>query len=365
MQKNIISGEANGDDRAEGQGNPGGSGRFSEKNEHNLTSKSGQFGRKERSEGFGIKNTGGSTGRPDNSGKENVHSRFGQSAKSVTIRVSVVSVITNIILSLFKLFAGIFGHSGAMIADAIHSFSDVAGSMLVIFGAHLAGKASDKDHQYGHERLECIISAALANILLLIGVGIGIDAIRGIMNPQEAVIPGGLALAAAVISIVAKEILFWYTRAAAAKIDSVSLRAEAWHHRSDAVSSVGSFIGILGAILGYPLLQPAACVFIAVLIIRAGIAVFRETIDKLVDKSCDAKTTALIRDAILSQEGVLGLDEMKTRMFGSKVYVDIEIACDGTQSLYDAHKIAEAVHHRVENLFPGRIKHCSVHVNPR
>lgn len=285
--------------------------------------------------------------------------------KSIMIRVSKVSVAANVFLSAFKLFAGAVGHSGAMIADAVHSLSDVAGSGLVILGAHLSSKESDREHQYGHERLECVISLILANVLLLVAAGIGIEGIRGMIDPQSAAMPGMLALIAAVVSVASKEVLYWYTRAAAKKIDSVSLMAEAWHHRSDAISSVGSFIGIFGAMLGFPVLQPAVCVLIAVLIFKVGIDIYRETMNKLIDKACDDETAEKIKATIVAQEGVIALDEIKTRLFGSKVYVDIEIACDGTQSLYDAHRIAERVHRQVEELFPGRIKHCSVHVNPR
>ena len=284
--------------------------------------------------------------------------------KSIMIRVSKVSVAANVFLSAFKLFAGVVGHSGAMIA-AVHSLSDVAGSGLVILGAHLSSKESDREHQYGHERLECVISLILANVLLLVAAGIGIEGIRGMIDPQSAAMPGMLALIAAVVSVASKEVLYWYTRAAAKKIDSVSLMAEAWHHRSDAISSVGSFIGIFGAMLGFPVLQPAVCVLIAVLIFKVGIDIYRETMNKLIDKACDDETAEKIKATIVAQEGVIALDEIKTRLFGSKVYVDIEIACDGTQSLYDAHRIAERVHRQVEELFPGRIKHCSVHVNPR
>ncbi len=285
--------------------------------------------------------------------------------KSIMIRVSKVSVAANVFLSAFKLFAGVVGHSGAMIADAVHSLSDVAGSGLVILGAHLSSKESDREHQYGHERLECVISLILANVLLLVAAGIGIEGIRGMIDPQSAAMPGMLALSAAVVSVASKAVLYWYTRAAAKKIDSVSLMAEAWHHRSDAISSVGSFIGIFGAMLGFPVLQPAVCVLIAVLIFKVGIDIYRETMNKLIDKACDDETAEKIKATIVAQEGVIALDEIKTRLFGSKVYVDIEIACDGTQSLYDAHRIAERVHRQVEELFPGRIKHCSVHVNPR
>ena len=215
----------------------------------------------------------------------NIINKEADSDKSVMIRVSKISVAANIFLSAFKLMAGIVGHSGAMIADAVHSLSDVAGSGLVILGAHLSSRKSDREHQYGHERLECVVSLILANVLLLVAVGIGLEGVRGILNPEDAVIPGMLAL-----SIVSKEALYWYTRAAAKRIDSVSLMAEAWHHRSDAISSVGSFIGIFGAMLGVPVLQPAVCILIAVLIFKVGIDIYRETMNKLIDKSCDEET---------------------------------------------------------------------------
>lgn len=223
--------------------------------------------------------------------------------KSIMIRVSKVSVAANVFLSAFKLFAGVVGHSGAMIADAVHSLSDVAGSGLVILGAHLSSKESDREHQYGHERLECVISLILANVLLLVAAGIGIEGIRGMIDPQSAAMPGMLALIAAVVSVASKEVLYWYTRAAAKKIDSVSLMAEAWHHRSDAISSVGSFIGIFGAMLGFPVLQPAVCVLIAVLIFKVGIDIYRETMNKLIDKACDDETAEKIKATIVAQEG--------------------------------------------------------------
>ena len=167
-----------------------------------------------------------------------------KTAKEITIQVSQVSIVSNLILTTGKLLAGIFGHSAAMVADAVHSASDVFGSAVVIIGAIVAGKDADERHPYGHERLECIASFILSLILVATGMGIGVSGVRKIFgsNYQDLIVPGKMALAAAVVSVVVKEALFWYTKIAAKKINSVSLMAEAWHHRSDAFSSIGSFV---------------------------------------------------------------------------------------------------------------------------
>ena len=166
--------------------------------------------------------------------------------EQVAVGVSTVTIVINIALSLFKFAAGILARSGAMVSDAVHSASDVLATLIVILGVKLAGRAADDDHPYGHERLECVAALILGLILGATGVGIGITGIRKIVGGEDLVSPGALALAAAVVSIVVKEAMFWYTRAAARRIDSSALMAEAWHHRSDALSSVGSFAGILG-----------------------------------------------------------------------------------------------------------------------
>lgn len=285
--------------------------------------------------------------------------------KALTIKVSQISIATNIALTVMKLVAGIVAHSGAMVADAVHSASDVFGSCLVIIGANMSGKAADHDHPYGHERMECVISIILANILLLVGAGIGISGLEKIFSGDYGAltVPGRLALLAAIVSIAVKEGLFWYTRMAAKRINSVSLLAEAWHHRSDAMSSVGSFAGILGARLGFPVLDPVASVVIAVFILKVALDIYRETLDRMVDRSCDGDTEAAMGQLIRSYDGVLALDVLRTRLFGSKMYVEVEIAADGDQSLRQAHDIAVRVHNGIEQNFP-LVKHCVVHVNP-
>lgn len=289
-----------------------------------------------------------------------------QDYEKTAMRISFVSIAANIILSLLKALAGIFAHSGAMISDAIHSASDVFSTIVVVIGVKISGKDSDKEHPYGHERMECVAAIILATILALTGVGIGWSALVKITegNYDQLAVPGTLALVAAVLSIVVKEAMFWYTRAGAKRIDSGALMADAWHHRSDALSSVGALIGIGGARLGYPILDPVASLVICFFIEKAALDIFMEAVDKMVDKACDEETEGQMRNCVMKQEGVLGVDLLLTRTFGNKIYVDIEISADGDKTLREAHAIAEAVHDSVEREF-AKVKHIMVHVNPK
>ena len=212
--------------------------------------------------------------------------------------------------------------------------------------------------------MECVASIILAAALAVTGAGIGYSGINKIYSGQYNTlsVPSGIALTAAVLSIVIKEWMYWFTRGAAKHTNSDALMADAWHHRSDALSSVGSLIGILGARLGFAILDPIASVVICSCILKAALDIFRESINKMVDHSCDNTTETKIRELVLQQQGVEGIDDLKTRMFGAKMYVDIEILADGSLVLYDAHRIAEGVHQVIEHNFP-QCKHCMVHVN--
>ncbi len=285
---------------------------------------------------------------------------------NLAIKVSAVSIAVNVMLSFIKFTAGIFGHSAAMISDAVHSLSDVLSTFVVIVGVRVSGKKSDEHHQYGHERLECVAAIILATLLFLVGTGIGVSGIKKILDTGSApiMIPGIGALAAAVLSMAVKEAMYWYTRSAAKKVNSGALMADAWHHRSDALSSVGSFIGILGARLGFPVLDPLASIVISVFIIKVSYNIFKDATDKMVDRACDEETTEEMKEIVCSVDGVKNLDLIHTRLFGSKIYVDIEISADGMLPLYKAHGIAQEVHDRLEKNFP-LVKHCMVHVNPK
>ncbi|MDO5149520.1 MAG: cation diffusion facilitator family transporter [Oscillospiraceae bacterium] len=280
-------------------------------------------------------------------------------------RVSYITIIENVVLSAFKFMAGIIAHSSAMISDAVHSASDVFSTFVVIIGIKLATKKADKEHPYGHERMECVAAVLLAAVLFITGLGIGMDALKNILhgNYSELQVPGILALIAAIVSIVSKEAMYWYTRHYAKKIDSSALMADAWHHRSDAFSSVGALIGIGAARLGFPVMDSIASLVIFVFIVKAAFDVFKDAMNKMVDHSCDDETERQIYNRVMKNENVKGIDLLKTRIFGNKIYVDLEIQADGSYTLKEGHNIAEAVHDDVERNFP-KVKHIMVHVNP-
>jgi cation diffusion facilitator family transporter len=213
--------------------------------------------------------------------------------------------------------------------------------------------------------MECVAAIALSTVLLITGLAIGYQAFENIIgrNYGSLTVPGRLALAAAVISIVSKEAMFQYTKINAKRIDSSALLADAWHHRSDALSSVGALIGIAGARLGFPVLDPIASLLICFFIAKAAYDIFKDAIDKMVDKSCDEATEQALIDCARKESGVIGIDLLRTRVFGNKIYVDIEISADGSKTLNEAHAVAERVHNSIEQQFP-KVKHIMVHVNP-
>lgn len=285
--------------------------------------------------------------------------------EKTAVKVSNVSIIANSALTLFKLFAGIFAHSGAMISDAIHSASDVLSSFIVIIGVKYAAKDSDADHPYGHERFECVAAIVLAVILCITGLFIGHTAIETLTGGNGSAMPqpGLLALIAAIVSIVVKEAMYWYTRAYAVKFDSTALMAEAWHHRSDALSSIGALIGIAGARLGHTWMEPVASLVICVFIVKAAYDIFRSAITKMVDHSCSPDIKERVAACALSQKGVKGIKKITGREFGSRIYIDLDVTADGDLTLKESYHIQETVHKAIENEFP-EVKHIVVRVLP-
>lgn len=284
--------------------------------------------------------------------------------QKLAVKVSTNTIILNTALSLCKLLAGLFAHSGAMLSDAVHSASDVLATIVVMIGMKLAGRESDDKHPYGHERFECVASLVLAAMLALTGFGIGLSGVKQIIAGGDALsTPGALALVAAIVSVLVKEGMYWYTRAAAKKLNSSAMLANAWHHRSDALSSVGSFAGILGARLGLPVLDPVACVLICAFILKVAWDIAFDAFRRMMDTACDEETEARMRALVQEQNDIVRVDRMRTRLFGNRVYVEIEIAADGLMSLNDSHAVAQRVHDAIEAAFP-MVKHCMVHVNP-
>lgn len=286
--------------------------------------------------------------------------------QKIANKVSAVTIAGNLFLALLKLLAGIIASSSAMISDAIHSASDVFSTFVVIIGIKLAAKESDKEHPYGHERMECVAAIVLAMVLFVTGLGIGYGAFMTILSGDYSNLqtPGILALIAAIVSIVSKEAMYWYTRHYAKKIDSGALMADAWHHRSDAFSSVGALIGIGGARMGYPVMDSIASLFIFIFIGKAAYDIFMDAVDKMVDHSCDEETQRALYECVLQGQDVLGIDLLQTRVFGNKIYVDVEIQVNADFTLQRAHDIAENVHDDIEKKFE-KVKHIMVHVNPK
>ena len=286
--------------------------------------------------------------------------------KKIALRVSLVTIAVNFLLTAFKIVAGILGRSDAMVSDGIHSASDVISTVIVIIGIAIAMKPTDNKHEYGHERLECIASIILSLILFGTGALIGYKGVYSLATGgyNDVPAPTTLALVAAIVSIVVKEGMYWYTIYYAKKTKSLSLKANAWHHRSDALSSVGALIGIGCTLLfNMPIFDDIASLVICLFILKVAVEIFLEAVDKLVDKSCPPEKEEELKNILCGIDGIITVDELKTRMFGSKIYVDIEIGADKTLTLEKAHEIAEKAHDLIEKS-DENIKHCMVHVNP-
>lgn len=284
--------------------------------------------------------------------------------KTIVNRLSRVGILGNVVLAAFKLIAGVLGRSGAMVSDAVHSLSDVFATFIAWIGVLLSKQKEDAEHPYGHERLECVASLILGLILAGTGLGIGWTGVRKLFWERGSLeIPTMLPLIAAVVSIIVKEAMFHYTMHYAKRLDSAAFKADAWHHRSDAFSSIGSFIGIGMAKLGFPIMDPIASLIICVLILKVAYDIIRDALNKMLDTSGGKAVEQRLKDFIEAQNGVERVDLLHTRQFGNKMYVDLEIAVEADISLRNAHAIAERVHTAVEQEFPN-VKHVMIHVNP-
>ncbi|ATD55483.1 cation diffusion facilitator family transporter [Clostridium chauvoei] len=279
----------------------------------------------------------------------------------IGIKVSKTTIIGNIILSIVKVVVGVFSNSNAMIADGIHSFSDVISTIGVIIGLKLSSKPADKEHPYGHERIESLSSLLLSIMLFIIALGIGISGIKDILN-KSFVIPGSLAIFAALFSIITKEWMYFYTIKYANMIDSASLKADAWHHRSDSLSSIGALLGIIGARMGFPLLDPLASLLICIMIIKVSYDIAKQSMSQLIDESAKDDIICEITSKINSIDDIKKIDSIRTRLHSTRIYVDVEISVDASLTVEEGHDIAMKVHNLIEE--NKKIKHCMVHINP-
>lgn len=285
-----------------------------------------------------------------------------EDTKKIIYKVSINTLIINFLLTATKLIAGIIGNSMALISDAIHSASDVLSTFVVMLGAKLSSRKPDKKHPYGYEKVESIVSLILSLMLFGTAITIGVYGCKSIFNSDIA-IPSQITAWAALLSIIVKEWMYRYTKRAANKINSTSLYADAWHHRSDALSSIGSLVGVVGAICGLPILDPIASFVICLIIIKVAYDILKTSITQILDAAAPEEIEQQIKEIILNYKGIKGIDMLKTRLFGSKIYVDIEVKVDKGLSFEEVHELTHKLHDEIENS-NASIKHCMIHANP-
>jgi len=278
-------------------------------------------------------------------------------------RVTVAGAVVNVLLAIGKIVVGWFGQSQALIADGVHSLSDLISDGIVLVGARHGSREADADHPYGHARIETAFTVAVGVILLLVSGGIAYDAAARLFSPEQLLNPGLLALVAAGISVLAKEALYQYTIAVARRIRSKLLRANAWHHRSDAVSSIVVLVGVLGTIAGLPYLDAIAAVAVALMVAKIGWELTWHSVRELVDTGLDPERVTAIRRAILDVDGVQELHMLRTRRMGEDALVDVHILVDSRLSVSEGHHISEQVRTRLVRQF-DEVADVLVHIDP-
>ncbi len=284
-------------------------------------------------------------------------------------KVTLVGGVVNVVLLVFKFVAGIMGHSAAMVADAIHSLSDFVTDVIVIFFVHISGKPQDKSHDYGHGKYETLAMTIIGIALLLVAIGIvygGATKVVAWVGGAQLQAPGLLALWAAVLSIVLKESTFRYSMVEARKLHSQAIEANAWHHRSDALSSVGTAIGIGGAIfLGqrWTVLDPIASVIVGLFIIKVAVFLLRDGIGDLMEHSLPDEVENEILQLTASVQGVAEPHDLRTRRIGNHYAIELHILMDGNMPLREAHDKASEVEDLLRSHY-GEDTHIAVHVEP-
>lgn len=284
-------------------------------------------------------------------------------------KVTIVGSIVNFLLLVFKFFAEIAGHSAAMLADAVHSLSDFITDIVVIVFVRIAGKPEDKGHDYGHGKYETLATAIIGLLLLCVGFGIfwnGASSIYTFLRGGQLESPGVVALVAALVSIVSKEILYQYTVIQGKKLNSQAVIANAWHHRSDALSSIGTAIGIGGAILlgdHWRVLDPVAAVVVSFFIMKVSVRLLIPCVDELLEKSLPEDVEKEIEQTVLSFPGVSQPHHLRTRRIGNYYAIELHVRMDGKITLEEAHSTATAIENKLKEMF-GKGTHVGIHVEP-
>ena len=285
-------------------------------------------------------------------------------------KVTIIGSIVNFLLLVFKFIAGVVGHSAAMVADAVHSLSDFVTDIVVIVFVRISGKPQDESHDYGHGKYETLATAIIGVVLMGVGIGILVNSVTGFVdafNGKELEAPGMLALVAAAVSIIFKEVLYQYTVFKGKELGSKAVVANAWHHRSDAFSSIGTLIGIAGAIfLGekWRVLDPIAAFVVSVFIIKVAIDLVKPCIDELLEKSLPNEVEDRILSIVTAFPGVDSPHHLRTRRIGNNIAIEIHIRMDGAMSLKDAHDITKKIEAAIKNEF-GAATHIGIHMEPK
>jgi cation diffusion facilitator family transporter len=286
----------------------------------------------------------------------------GQRRYAVT-RTSIVGAVVNLILSIVKVVAGLFGHSQALVADGIHSLSDLLSDLLVLIAGRRATQGPDRDHPYGHARYETVATLILGLLLIAVAVGIAWDATHRLFDPEALLQPEPLTLLAALASILVKEWLYWWTLGYAKRVKSDLLRANAWHHRTDAVSSVVVLVGIAGTMAGLVYLDAIAAVVVAITIAKIGWDLGWEAINELVDTGLESDRLAAVAQTIRSVGGVRDIHMLRTRRYAGQVSADVHVLVDPLVSVSEGHMISLLVEHRLKRDI-DEITDVTVHIDP-
>lgn len=285
------------------------------------------------------------------------------SRKAVTQRVAFVGMGVNLFLVITQIIGGILTHSQALVADAMHTLSDLIGDVVVLVAAHHAGKAADANHPYGHGRIETLATVILGLLLGGVAAAIFLQAWDRLTGHSPLITPEPWAMAIAALAIIGKEGLYHYTVHIAKRISSPMLKASAWHHRSDAISSVLVLLAIGGAQLGYPWLDSAAAIVVAAMIFYMAIQLILESTSELVDTGLDTQEVQEIRDFIYTINGVENVHLLRTRRMGGRVLADVHLQVDGRISVSEGHHIGETVMYRLRRQFPI-ISDVIIHIDP-
>jgi len=277
--------------------------------------------------------------------------------------VTVVGAVVDLLLGIAKVVVGLAAGSQALVADGVHSFSDLATDFLVLFAAKHAHREADDEHPYGHGRIETVATVVLGVTLVLVAIGISYDALRRLLEPELLTHPGALALVVALVSVAAKEIIYQYTARAARRLRSKMLLANAWHSRSDAISSIVVVIGVLGTMAGFSYLDALAAVAVALMIAKIGWDLLWKSLQELIDTALGPEEVETIRNTIMSVNGVRACHMLRTRHSGSDVLADVHILVDPALSVSEGHQIGEAVRHRLIQMNDD-VTDVTVHIDP-